>query len=39
MHSASMMGVSEGTDINIIFRNMETLIDKMKEQIDKDQKS
>jgi hypothetical protein len=32
--SAVMMGLPEGTDINIIFKNMESLITLMKERID-----
>lgn len=34
MESAVMMGLPKGTDINIIFRNMESLIEMMKERID-----
>jgi glycine cleavage system regulatory protein len=34
MESAVMMGLPKGTDINIIFKNMESLIDLMKERID-----
>lgn len=34
MESATMMGLPKGTDINIIFKNMESLIDLMKERID-----
>jgi hypothetical protein len=32
--SASMMGLPPNVDMNIIFSNMEKLIEKMKEQID-----
>ena len=35
MESAAMMGLPQGTDMNIIFSNMERLIDVMKEQLDK----
>jgi hypothetical protein len=35
MSSASMMGLPENTDMNIIFENMSRLIDSMREQIDK----
>jgi glycine cleavage system regulatory protein len=34
MESATMMGLPKGTDINIIFKNMEALIDMMKGRID-----
>jgi hypothetical protein len=34
MESAVLMGLPKGTDINIIFKNMESLIDLMKERID-----
>lgn len=34
MESATMMGLPKGTDINVIFRNMESLIDMMKGRID-----
>lgn len=34
MNSASMMGLPENTDMNIIFENMSKLIDSMREQID-----
>lgn len=33
--SASMMGLAEDVDMNIIFSNMQKLIQKMKEQLDK----
>lgn len=33
--SASMMGLDEKTDMNVIFGNMSKLIDVMREQIDK----
>jgi Cu/Ag efflux protein CusF len=32
--SAVMMGLPEGTDINVIFKNMDSLITLMKERID-----
>lgn len=34
MESAVLMGLPEGTDMNIIFNNMERLIDVMKSQLD-----
>jgi glycine cleavage system regulatory protein len=34
MESAAVMGLPKGTDINIIFKNMEALIDMMKGRID-----
>lgn len=34
MESAVLMGLPKGTDINIIFKNMESLIELMKERID-----
>jgi hypothetical protein len=34
MESATVMGLPKGTDINIIFKNMESLIDMMKGRID-----
>jgi hypothetical protein len=34
MESAAVMGLPKGTDINIIFKNMESLIDMMKGRID-----
>jgi hypothetical protein len=33
--SAMMMGLPEGIDMNIIFSNMEKLIQKMKDQVNK----
>lgn len=36
MESASMMGLPENTDMNVIFNNMSKLIDMMKKQIDKE---
>lgn len=33
--SATMMGLPEGMDMNIIFSNMEKLIEQMKEQVNK----
>ena len=35
MHSAIMMGMSPGTDMNIILNNMSKMLEVMKEQIDK----
>lgn len=34
MESAEMMGLPRGTDMNVIFKNMHSLIDMMKERID-----
>jgi hypothetical protein len=39
MDSAVMMGLPEGTDINVIFKNMESLITLMKEKIDSEHSS
>jgi hypothetical protein len=36
MESASMMGLPENTDMNVIFNNMSKLIDMMRTQIDKE---
>lgn len=36
MESASMMGLPENTDMNVIFNNMSKLIDMMRDQIDKE---
>lgn len=36
MQSAVLMGLPEGTDMNIIFKNMHSLIELMKKQIDED---
>jgi len=36
MESASMMGLPENTDMNVIFNNMSKLIDMMRIQIDKE---
>ena len=33
--SAAMLGMSEDVDMNVIFSNMEKLIDHMKEQVEK----
>jgi hypothetical protein len=35
MHSAVMMGMPSGTDMNIILNNMSRMLEIMKEQIDK----
>ena len=35
MHSATMMGMPPGTDMNVILNNMSRMLDIMKEQIDK----
>ena len=35
MHSAVMMGMAPGTDMNIILNNMSKMLEIMKEQIDK----
>ena len=35
MHSAVMMGMPPGTDMNIILNNMSRMLEVMKEQIDK----
>ena len=35
MHSAVMMGMPPGTDMNIILNNMSKMLEVMKEQIDK----
>lgn len=35
MHSAVMMGMPSGTDMNIILNNMSKVLEAMKEQIDK----
>jgi hypothetical protein len=35
MHSAIMMGMPPGTDMNIILNNMSKMLEVMKEQIDK----
>ncbi len=35
MHSAVMMGMPPGTDMNIILNNMSKMLDAMKTQIDK----
>jgi hypothetical protein len=35
MHSAVMMGMPPGTDMNIILNNMSRMLEIMKEQIDK----
>ena len=35
MHSAIMMGMSPGTDMNLILNNMSKMLEVMKEQIDK----
>jgi hypothetical protein len=35
MHSAVMMGMPPGTDMNIILNNMSKMLEIMKEQIDK----
>jgi hypothetical protein len=35
MHSATMMGMPPGTDMNIILNNMSRMLEVMKEQIDK----
>ncbi len=35
MHSAMMMGMPAGTDMNIILNNMSRMLEMMKEQIDK----
>jgi hypothetical protein len=35
MHSAVMMGMPPGTDMNIILNNMSKMLEAMKEQIDK----
>lgn len=37
--SAVMMGLPEGTDINVIFKNMDSLITLMKERIDSEHPS
>lgn len=37
--SAVMMGLPEGTDINVIFKNMDSLIALMKERIDSEHSS
>lgn len=37
MESAVLMGLPKGTDMNIIFKNMNSLIDTMKKQIDKEE--
>lgn len=37
--SAVMMGLPEGTDINVIFKNMDSLITLMKERIDSEHSS
>jgi hypothetical protein len=37
--SAAMMGLPEGTNINVIFKNMDSLITMMKEKIDSEQSS
>ena len=34
MQSAVLMGLPEGTDMNVIFKNMYSLIEMMKKQID-----
>jgi hypothetical protein len=35
--SAMLMGLPEGMDMNVIFSNMENLIEQMKEQVDKNE--
>jgi hypothetical protein len=37
LKTASSMGLSESTDMNLIFNNMSTIIDTMKKRIDKSQ--
>ena len=37
LKTASSMGLSETTDMNLIFNNMSSIIDMMKKQIDKSQ--
>jgi len=33
--SAKMMGLPDGTDMNVVFNNMSKMLDVMKDQIDK----